>query len=279
MPGTSSRFPLAAIALLAALGCSESTAPAGSTDGPSASILPVNAIPVSRCGTFITAPGDYWLTKDLLACRGPFAAIRIDASGAILHLNWHRVLTVPGSRDIAIELIGDNATVLGPGFVNTGNMGILIDGSNNQVRGVTVLGYDQGIYVAGGTGNLIEDVIFRGGYAALSSGGTGTIIRHNTVTGPAENGFLIYGSGELIDSNQLEAAGWAIMIAGDQDTVSNNRIIRSGTGILVAGVGNLITGNLLRHNGEDLVDWNADACLVNTWINNQFSTAYPDCLQ
>ena len=50
--------------------------------------------------------------------------------------------------------------------------------------------------------------------------------------------------------------------------------------ILAEGIGNLITGNLLRdHNGSDMVDQNVDGCVVNTWTNNLFLTAYPDCLQ
>jgi len=288
MRSLSSRLSLAAIALVAAVGCSDSTAPAGSTDVLSLSVLPPNAIPVSKCQTFITAPGDYWLTKELVNCQGPFAAIRINASGAILHLNGHRVATIPGSEpDIAIELIGDNATVVGPGFVSSGNFAIFINGSNNHVRYLTVKPYDMGIYVAGGTNNVIRGVTFReGGYAAVdaASGATGTVIRRNTVRDPlpssGDYGFLIFSSDGLIDSNRVEAMGSGIEIRGTQNTVSNNRVAWSGAGILVEGTGNFITGNLLRdHNGSDMIDRNVDACVVNTWTNNLFLTAYPDCLQ
>ena len=292
----SSRLSLTAIALLAAAGCSDSTAPAGSTDVSSLSSLPPNAIPVSACLTTITTPGDYWLTRDL-NCTVTVAAIRIYASGTTLHLNGHQLYSIP---EIAIELHGDNATVVGPGVVKAGRFPIFIRGSNNLIRGLRVVDYDLGIYDTG-TNNVIRDVTFQGrgiGYAAVYVG-TGTVIQRSTVIGPVENGF-VGGSGALIDSNRVQEAGIAISVGtqstvsnnlidlsdhaidifGAQNTVSNNRIKRSEVGIQAEGTGNLITGNLLRdHNRLDMVDLNVDACVVNTWTNNLFLTAYPDCLQ
>jgi hypothetical protein len=290
-------------AALAGLACTDPTSVTTPHIQPSAAVavLPPGAIPVNACGTVISQPGDYWLTKDLRNCAQTYSTISISADNVTLHLNGHRLEADPRlEMEECISVAGSNVAILGPGTLGFCWKGIVMSGTGTRVRGVKLASFDLGIYQTGGGNNLIEDVTFLGGgYAAITGassstirhstfaaelenhidGGTNLVIESNTLFGGGPNGAINVSDGNTISNNRIRDAVVGIS-GGSGNTISGNHLNGRDIGIMISGSGNVISGNGVENFGYlDLWDLNPDGCMVNTWINNRFSTADPICLQ
>jgi hypothetical protein len=156
-----------------------------------------------------------------------------DVTGTQALLNTFGVLIAGGTGN----LVG--GTGPGAGNLISGNVtGVHIGGNNNQVQGNTIgtdmtgtqaLGNTDGVFIQGGTGNLV------GGTGA----GAGNLISGNSIDGVG----ILGGNNNQVQGNIISTD-----VTGTQRLRNNTGVfIQGGTGNLVggtaAGAGNLISGN------------------------------------
>jgi hypothetical protein len=242
----------------------------------------------------LSAPGDYWVTKDL-TCGATFSllpVINVVGSNIRLHLNNHvlRSRREPVPETMPCLIVGGSGnTVQGPGriggFGSQCSRGISLNGSHNTIRGVHIQGWDLGLELNPGTANTVEDVTIDGaGYAAVyaSIGPNDSLtLRHITVRGTYENGFKnVAGINQLIEYNSLYNTQFAMSIGGTGSTLRGNTVVSAwAIGLSVSGTDLTITGNKFRHSSWDIEDLNPNPCVVNHYSNNTFTRASDPCIQ
>jgi hypothetical protein len=168
-------------ALLGALACLASV----SLAIPAAASASVTSL--TSCQT-ISMPGTYRLDADVI---GQGNCFEIDANNVTLILNGHTI-TRSGPAANGIDVIGDNAKILGPGTLTEWhNAGIELGGSNAKVRGVTATGNDFFGILITGSGNDVRGSVVTGSLTGIEvfSGVSNTIIgnsAHNNGTDLAD---------------------------------------------------------------------------------------------
>ena len=246
-------------------------------------------IPVTICGTVISAPGTYQLVNDLVNC--PQDGIDIVSSDVHLILNGHQISGSGGAAQGNVNTYGiavgigvptgvSNVKINGPATIsNFGQGGVGFEGvSSSTVVGVTSTGNKFGFNV---------NAAFGAGNPSLRS--TGNKFNGNTATGNTGHGFTLNGA----DQNTFrgnDAIGNGLVFGGEGfflfdatgNTVEGNTFDQnSGAGVLAqggSGINNTIRGNTAQDNGGfDLQD-NNSGC-ANVWQGNTFGSANQPCIQ
>jgi parallel beta-helix repeat protein len=146
----------------------------------------------------ITSPGKYRLDAGVTAPPGS-DCFDITAGGVTLSLNGH---TVTGSGgDVGIDVNGSGVKIVGPGTVSGFGNGIVLEGGDGSVRGVTVTGNDaQGIELES-SGNDVRGNVATDNFFGIAAGllGTGNTIIGNYAHG--NSNFDLFDLHSNCDSN------------------------------------------------------------------------------
>jgi len=246
-------------------------------------------IPVTTCGTVISAPGTYQLVNDLLNC--PQDGIDIVSSDVHLILNGHQISGSGGAAQGNVNTYGiavgigvptgvSNVKINGPATIsNFGQGGVGFEGvSSSTVVGVTSTGNKFGFNV---------NAAFGAGNPSLRS--TGNKFNGNTATGNTGHGFTLNGAdqntfrGNDASGNGLipQGEGFLLFDATGNIVEGNTFDQNSGAGVLAqggSGINNTVRGNTAQGNaGFDLQD-NNSGC-ANVWQGNTFGSANQPCIQ
>lgn len=182
---------------------------------------------------------------------------------------------------------------------NTFGNGIVAESSGgNRIAGNTVVhnGGFSGVAVFGdpalSRGNTIVDNVvarttttFRGCHCAISlESGSNHVVTGNVVTRSVREGVMLFSgvTDTLVADNLVranEGSGIRLRPGADRNTLRGNKVSGNGAfGITVESTGNVITGNAAHGNrAEDLHDTHLE-CDANTWSDNRFGSASPDCV-
>jgi hypothetical protein len=209
---------------------------------------------IDSCGTEITKPGRYHISKDLTCASGPYA-IDIEASNVELHFDGHTLtgggigttgsgVTVGISSGISHVNIVGNGTVTG-----FGGGGIVVGGINSFIFNVRVSGMAA-------RNNRVGITL----YQTIDSALTSNVASNNITTGIELAALSL---SDVLDANQTDGNGaYGIEIkSGSTDSLFQ---------------ANEAHGNLVLDFFESAI-W-PPACL-NTWKSNQFRAASPSCIQ
>jgi parallel beta-helix repeat protein len=246
-------------------------------------------IPVTTCGTVISAPGTYQLVNDLVNC--PQDGIDIVSSDVHLILNGHQISGSGGAAQGNVNTYGiavgigvptgvSNVKINGPATIsNFGQGGVGFEGvSSSTVVGVTSTGNKFGFNV---------NAAFGAGNPSLRS--TGNKFNGNTATANAGHGFTLNGADQNTfrgnDSSGngfvFGAEGFFLFDATGNVVEGNTFDQNNGAGVLAqggSGINNTIRGNTAQGNaGLDLQD-NNSGC-ANLWQGNNFGSANQPCIQ
>jgi parallel beta-helix repeat protein len=211
---------------------------------------------ISSCGTVITQPGTYHIANDL-TCVSDRYAIEIEASNVELHFDGH---TLTGGG------IGTSGSGVGVGTASASISNVRIMGNG------TVTGFGSAGIIVGNIGSFIFNV--RIVNITASNSGVGiqlhqtidSALESNTANGNGNNGIELdaLSNSAIIQSNQTDGNGnYGIKIARD----STDSMLRA----------NKAHGNLTLDFFDDAAG-GSPSCL-NTWKGNQFSRAFPSCVQ
>lgn len=224
-------------------------------------------IPVTTCGTEISAPGRYYLANDL-NCQGGLGydvAIRIESGNVELDLDGRQIAGSglgrgnPGGIYATNQAEG-NVLVLGPGIIrNTPGCVRFSSRGVATIANVTCEGNDGGIVF---TPEVSE-----------------AVARVNTASRNQVFGMIVESSEGEIAFNTTDGNGYdGLIIAGQRNQVRGNTALRNGrNGIRAIGRGNLIERNRAQANREyDLFD--AHTTCENLWENNTFGSANLKCI-
>jgi len=246
-------------------------------------------IPVTTCGTVISAPGTYQLVNDLVNC--PQDGIDIVSSDVHLILNGHQISGSGGAAQGNVNTYGiavgigvptgvSNVKINGPATIsNFGQGGVGFEGvSSSTVVGVTSTGNKFGFNV---------NAAFGANNPSLRS--VGNKFNGNTATANAGHGFTLNGADQNTfrgndssgNGSIFGAEGFFLFDATGNIVEGNTFDQNSGAGVLAqagSGINNTIRGNTAQGNaGFDLQD-NNSGC-ANLWQGNNFGSANQPCIQ
>src|ERR1019366_825876 len=216
---------------------------------------------ITRCGSFITAPGEYVLANDLTNCSGDGIIIGGNAKGVVLNLAGHQITGSSSAQRAGIKIqSGANARIVGPGVIAnyTAGFGVLLVSGRVEVTGVTSTGNDVGFY-------------FNGGRAMVH----GNIATNNV------DGFYMVATGELTD-NLASGNSQDGIFTGARERAQflhNTAVFNGRYGIAAdrdSSVKDIISNTALNNLGYDLFDGNRDC--QNRWVDNTFGTSKGPCI-
>ena len=120
--------------------------------------------------------------------------------------------------------------------------GLMVEGANTVVSvkmGMTIKGYNKGVYVDGGTVNIIKDGTVTGNIDGvyIVNGGEANI-KGGKVTGGHEGVYIWYGTANIETGSEIEG-GYGVWVNSDSGTANINGGIVKGkeAGVLVKGGG------------------------------------------
>jgi parallel beta-helix repeat protein len=224
---------------------------------------------ITNCGTFITAPGEYVLAKDLTGCQYG-VIIGVGAHDVVLSLAGHRITgsaTPNTGAGIKTQSGATRIRIQGPGvisnFEGSNSGGVLLYSSGAQeVTAVTCTQNNWGFVYGQGTTRIHGNVATNNvdGFFLLSAGLGAVEVSDNLASGNREDGIVT-------SSSQGEVR------------ITHNTVVFNGRYGISAekGSGGLeILSNTALGNGTfDLSDGNR-VC-QNTWADNTFGTASGPC--
>jgi len=225
---------------------------------------------ITICGTFITAPGEYVLAKDLTNCRAGII-IGAGADGVVLRLAGHRISgagTADTTAGIKTQSGATRIRIQGPGTISnfTGKTagGVLLYSSGSQeITAVTCTENNWGFVSAQGTlrihGNVATNNV--DGFVALGAGLGSVEISDNVANGNREDGIASASSqGEVRIMHNTAAFNGRYGISAEEGSAENE-----------------ILSNTALNNGTfDVFDGNLNC--QNTWADNTFGTSKGPCI-
>lgn len=271
-----------AAGVLAVLACSDPTSSNRTPDQPRLPSSLRSTQAITACGTIITAPGDYALTRDLNDCPGH--GIQIFASSVTLQLRGHILSGGPTSVyginvGAASDFHGGVSRVVlkGPGVIEHFNTGINMEQvTYSKIKNITSRLNLHGLALnsSHANGDLLPSL-----YDSI----IGSRFMNNRAHGVTMNGAgqsVFVGNTSRENGRQFNGNGFFLYDA-DAITLDHNQSQRNqGYGVRVEYlstdnriVNNVVTGN----DGGDLSDGNP-ACDNNTWAGNSFGHATPACI-
>jgi hypothetical protein len=268
---------------------------------------------ISQCGTLITLPGTYQLTKSLQSPSFTVDCIRIKASAVSLNLGGFNItgpfgqnVTAAGIRildsasgvqigafgstiegfAVGILVEGTGVSLLGP-LVVTENLqqGVLVNHANNVVIQNLSSGGNAGtgLEVALSSGVMVQSQVTlqsNNGYGLWVHSSSGNQFFELSATQNLMSGIYVGESGAL--SSGADKSPATAPAASQQNIFLAGGVIANGGSGIVIGSGdtlNYIVGMQGQSNGAtDAVDQNGD-CTHNTWTQNMFATKNPACIQ
>ena len=241
------RFTMAALLLLLAL----------------AGVSAQGQTQITKCGTIITAPGEYVLANDLTNCQ--FGVIISRAPDVVLNLAGHRITgtTAMLAAGIKVQSGANRVRIQGPGVISnfTGQSasGIqLISGGTVEITAVTATGNDVGFFLHDGRvlvhGNIATNNVE--GFYMVAKGE----LSDNMATGNKQDG-IFAGSfqGDVLITHNTLAFNGQYGIDADRNAKGND----------------IISNTALDNVAFDLFDDNRDC--RNNWAENTFGTSKGPC--
>jgi hypothetical protein len=216
---------------------------------------------ITRCGTFITAPGEYVLANDLTNCSGDGIVIGGNTKGVLLSLAGHQITgsTSPRSAGIKIQS-GAGARIVGPGVISsyTAGFGVLLVSGSVEVTGVTCTGNDVGFYLTGGRAMV-----------------------HGNIANNNVDGFYMVATGEFTDNLASGNSQDGIVTTARQriQLLHNTSVFNGRYGIEAGQYSSdkdIISNTALNNVSHDLFDGNSDC--RNRWVDNTFGTSKGPCI-
>lgn len=216
---------------------------------------------ISRCGTSITAPGEYVLANDLTNCSGSGIIIGNNTKGVVLSLAGHQITgsTSPQTAGIKIQS-GASARIAGPGIISnyTAGFGVLLASGTVEVSGVTCTGNEVGFYFTNGEARV-----------------------HGNLATNNVDGFYVLASGELTDNLASGNSQDGIFAASRQQAqfLHNTTVFNGRYGIAAAQFSSdkdIISNTALNNVSYDLFDGNSTC--HNRWVDNTFGTSKGPCI-
>ena len=227
---------------------------------------------ITKCGTFVTAPGDYVLANDLTNCRSG-VIIGAGAHDVVLSLAGHRITGAGTADTIAGVKTQSGATrvhIQGPGIISnfTGKTsgGVLLYSSGAQeVTAVTCTDNNWGFVYGHGTVRIHGNVALNNveGFVGLSSNGGSVEVSDNLASGNREVGIV------------TSSAGGEVRITHNTAVFNGKYGISAEEG---SGENTILSNTALGNGSFDLFDGNLISC-KNTWADNTFGSAKGPCFQ
>lgn len=225
---------------------------------------------ITKCGTFITAPGDYVLANDLTNCRSG-VIISAGAHDVVLSLAGHRITGASTADTVAGIKTQSGATrirIHGPGVISgfTGSTsgGVLFYSSGvHELTAVTSTGNTWGIVLAQGTYRVHGNFVTNNGdgFVVLTAQGGTAELSDNLASGNREDGITIAGSaGEVRIMHNTVAFNGRYGIAAEEGSADSE----------------ILTNTALGNGTFDLLDANREC--QNTWADNTFGTSKGACI-
>jgi parallel beta-helix repeat protein len=264
-------------------------------------------IPITDCGTVITAPGSYFLDFDLTCgANASGAGILIVANDVDLDLKGHTLNNVPAYSLNTGVVTGYAAAGLGcvlatgvhihggtvSGFLVEGIL-LCAPGTTSVAMGATVDHMNvtgslfTGLQLSSSGNNKIENNSFslNGGIGLNMNASSGNDIGGNAVVGNGAGvGVDAHSANNNLHGNFVgkNSGSNGMYVSSSNNTVQGNFFVANGDkGLEVADLafGNKISGNTaLTNTNADLQD-DSGVCVFNTWQNNFFLKSSPGCIQ
>lgn len=226
---------------------------------------------ITKCGTFITAPGDYVLANDLSNCRAGII-IGAGARDVVLSLAGHRITGAGTADTVAGIKTQSGATrirIQGPGvitgFTASKAGGVLFYSTGvHELTAVTSTGNNWGIVLTQGTYRVHGNVATNNGdgfVVSTAQGGTADL-SDNLASSNRENGIAITGSGgEVRIMHNTAAFNGRYGIAAEEGSADSE----------------ILTNTALGNGTFDLIDANREC--QNTWADNTFGSSKGPCVK
>ncbi len=224
---------------------------------------------ITACGTFITAPGDYVLAKDLTGCKAG-VIIGAGAHDVVLSLAGHRITGSSTPDTVAGIKTQSGATrirIQGPGvisnFTGTTSGGILLYSTGAQeITAVTCTANNWGFVFGRGTvrvhGNIATNNL--DGFIVLTTDRGSAEVSGNLASGNRQDGIATSSiNGEVRITHNTSAYNGRYGIAVEEGAADNE----------------ILTNTALGNGTFDLFDANREC--QNTWADNTFGTASGPC--
>lgn len=271
-----------ATGVLAVLACSDPTGSNRTSDQPRLPSSLISTQAITACGTVITAPGEYALTRDLTNCPGH--GILIFASNVTLRLRGHILSGGPTSAyGINVGAAGNfhggvsHVVIEGPGVIELFNTGINMEQvTYSKIKNITSRFNLHGLALnsSHANGDLLPSL-----YDSI----IGSRFMNNRAHGVTMNGAgqsVFVGNTSRENGRQFNGNGFFLYDA-DAITLDHNQSQRNrGYGVRVEYlstdnriVNNIVTGNA----SSDLSDGNP-ACDNNTWAGNSYGSNNQACI-
>ena len=274
----------------------------------------VQSVPVTKCGTVLSAPGSYALSQSLKTLSPTQDCIQISSPGVLFLLGNYN-LSGPSSKvgtTVGIHVLSAASGVRiqgGSSTVQNFGKGIVIEASGVSLINLNVAGnVAQGILVNNASNVLIQNVTSAGnGAAGLELAQSTGVIVSSELSALQQNG--TYGlwvhsssNNQFLDVNANQNSRGGIYVGETDDDkdaqpdsytnagvapsqhnvfLGGDTVVNTGDGIRI-GAGdtlNVVVGVASQENtGTDAVDGNGN-CTSNTWSANIFGTKNPSCLQ
>lgn len=223
--------------------------------------------------------GSFYLRDDL-DCTGYDVGLTL--VNASLYMNRH---TLSGASDTGIEVLAEGSKIL-YGKVTECGVGVVVNGDNNAIIGVSVTGNDEeGMIVNGDNNRLLANKVADNGGDGIEVNGSGNNIFNNKASGNESEGIGVAGGSNRIVRNTVIRNEEGIEIEGtgacDNDVRGNMARENTGAGIIIeeGATNNKIISNVSLRNGTyDLSDDQPD-CDENTWRVNISRTRNQNCIR
>lgn len=222
-------------------------------------------IPVTTCGTEISAPGRYYLANDLNCQSGVYEAIRIVSGGVELDLDGRQItgsgfgMGNPGGIYATNQAEG-NVLVLGPGIIRNTTSCVRFSS-----RGVATI---ANVTCEGNNGGIV-----------FTPEVSDAVARVNTASRNQFFGIIVESSEGDIAFNTMDGNGYdGLIVFGQRNHIRGNTALSNGEyGIRARGTGNLIERNRAQLNRRDDLFDEHTTC-ENLWQNNTFQSANLRCI-
>jgi hypothetical protein len=224
---------------------------------------------ITTCGTFITAPGEYVLAKDLTGCKAG-VIIGAGAHDVVLSLAGHRITGAGTADAIAGIKTQSGATrirIQGPGVIsnfgakNAGGV-LLYSTGAQEITAVTCTQNNWGFIFGRGTvrvhGNVATNNV--DGFFVLITDRGSVEVSDNLASGNREDG-IASGSirGEVRITHNTVAFNGRYGISAEEGSAENE----------------ILSNTALGNGAFDLFDGNRDC--QNMWADNTFGTSSGPC--
>jgi hypothetical protein len=225
---------------------------------------------ITNCGTFITAPGEYVLAKELTGCKAG-VVIGAGAHDVVLSLAGHRI-TGSSTPDVVAGVKTESGAtrirIQGPGvisnFAGTTSGGVLLYSTGAQeITAVTCTENNWGFVFGRGTvrvhGNIATNNV--DGFVVLTTDRGSVEVSDNLASGNRENGIATSSiNGEVRIMHNTSVFNGRYGIAAEEGSAENE----------------IISNTALNNGTFDLFD--ANRVCQNTWADNTFGSSKGACI-